>query len=114
MVKNEINILITAVSRKVQLIKSFRRSLNRISAGSLIVGIDVDPYSAGLFYCDKYFIAPPSNSPDFPEFLMELCKKEKIKLVIPTIDEELPLFASYKDIFASIGVTLLVSDSKSI
>lgn len=106
----KIIVLITAVSRKVQLIKSFRRVLESQLGPGEILGIDMDPLSSAFPYCDRHFIAPRCDSPEFSSFIIKLCEREKVDLIIPTIDEELPIFASWKETFARKGITILISD----
>ena len=46
--------------------------------------------------------------------MLDLCKQREVALLIPTRDEELPLFAEHKDRFAQIGTTVAVSPPESV
>jgi len=104
------NILITAASRRVALIRGFARAVADLGVTGSVIATDTDWMSPGLRFCDRHYIVPLSTSGDYISRTMEICAKEKIKLLIPTIDEELQIFGQHKKDFAKQGVTVLVSD----
>lgn len=108
----EFNILITAASRRIALIRGFRRALADLAPGGKVWVTDYDMMAPGLRFADGYHVAPLSNSPDYIPTLLDICVKRKIKMIIPTIDEELPLFGRSKKDFMDIGVIPLVSDER--
>ncbi|MFQ5431763.1 MAG: ATP-grasp domain-containing protein [Nitrospinota bacterium] len=110
MAKQQVNVLITAASRRVALIRSFSQALSDSGHLGKVVVTDTDSLSAGLFFSDKFYAVPLSGSPEYISSIKEVCRKEDINLLIPTIDEELPLFGRYKDDFKKAGVRIPVSD----
>lgn len=108
----EFNVLITAASRRIALIRGFKRALAETPGGGKVWVTDYDRLAPGLRFADGYHIAPLSSSKDYIPTLLDVCRKRKIKLVIPTIDEELPLFGRHKKDFMDIGVIPLVSDER--
>lgn len=54
-----------------------------------IFAIDCNQYASGLYLADKYFVVPPASSNLYIPKIVELVKKYKIDLIIPTVDEEL-------------------------
>jgi len=109
-VKEPVNILITAASRRVALIRSFTDALEKMKIKGNVIASDVDPFSAGLAFCRKHVIVPLSSSPEYINEIKRLCANEDISLIIPTIDEELPLFGKHKQEFEELGVRVLVSN----
>ncbi len=107
---NEINILITAASRRVAMIRGFSRAISELRLSGSVQVTDTDKMSPGLRFCDKSHIVPLSGAKDYIPTILDICKKEKIRLLIPTIDEELTLFGGYKKDFEAIGAIALVSD----
>ena len=105
------NILITSASRKVSLIRNFKKAL--VGKGKVIAA-DINPESPALYFADEYLMVPRSDDPNFIKFMVEICKKNQIKLIIPTRDEELSLFSKNKRIFEDIDVQIMVSDVESI
>lgn len=53
---------------------------------------------------------PHVNDPDYAEQLEKYCLNAGVRLVIPTIDTELPVLAKLKANFATFGCTIAVSD----
>lgn len=95
-------VLITSASRKVTLVKGFKRE-------ALVYVTDIDPLSPAIYLADFFYKAPLTLSPDFPRFLLDLVKREGINLVIPTTDDDLHVLASIRDEVLKEGAFPLVS-----
>jgi len=109
----KINVLITSVSRKVSLVKAFRKALKKEKEG-IVISLDANPLSAAFGVSDLFFLSPPDSSSNFIPKVLEICKKYKIKLLIPTRDEELKIFAKSKEKFSEIGVILTIPSPRTI
>jgi len=107
------NVLITSASRKVSLIRAFQKALKQEGGGE-VVAIDSSPLSPALYFADKHYLLPPTDSPDFIDIILKLCKQLSISLIVPTRDEELALFAEHKQMFKKYGITVMVSDISGI
>jgi len=91
-VKNskKINILITGVGgpagiNTAKLLQKYKKNFN-------IFGIDINIYSAGQFFCDKFFICERvSDEKKYIEWMKNFVLKNKIDVIIPTVAEELIL-----------------------
>lgn len=101
--KNKINILITSVSGKVTLVEAFKKALIDEKIGGVVVGIDTDPYSVGLYFCDEYKICPRLDDPKYFDFIYKLCKEEEIDLIVPTRDSDVNFFSEYQKEFKERG-----------
>jgi carbamoyl-phosphate synthase large subunit len=107
------NVLITSASRKVGLIKAFQHALS-INGGGEVIAADINPLSPTLYIADDYQLVPKSDNPEFIDTIIDICERLHVKLVIPTRDEELPLFAVNKEKFNDIGTVVMVSDPDTI
>lgn len=107
------NVLITSASRKVGLVKAFKRALARADGGK-VIATDVNPLSPALYFADDYFMVPFSKNPKFMEIMLDMCEDLNIQLLIPTRDEELLLFSENKEKFSEIGTQIMVSDAETI
>lgn len=107
-----INILITAASRRVALVKHFQRVVCQNGGSGTVIATDTDKFSPALSFVERHHLVPLSGSPDYIRRIHEICLKEKIRLVVPTIDEELPLFGEVKSQFEREGIRVLVSDRR--
>ena len=105
------NILITSASRKVSLVRNFKKALGNEGK---IIAADINPNSPALYFADDYLMVPRSDDPNFINFIRDFCKKNSINLIIPTRDEELILFSKNEEIFEEINVKIMVSDVDTI
>lgn len=78
------------------------------------VGMDCNPLSAGMKLADKGEIIPFANNDKFISRLLEICKEEKLDVLIPTVDEELLPCSLNKEEFEKNGVKVAVSDPETI
>jgi carbamoyl-phosphate synthase large subunit len=106
------SVLITAASRRVALVKTFKNAINKI--GGKLIAVDCDKYSSALYFADKHYLVPLVNDKDYIKIIKDIAQKENVKLIIPTIDYELMLWAENKRRFDEIGISVSVSPKKTI
>lgn len=106
------NIIITSAGQRVALIRAFRSELKNIFPTSKLYTVDMNPeLSPACYESDGFFKVPPiSAGDDYINHLEDLCHKLDIGLIIPTIDTELLLFATYRKYFLERGVNIVVSE----
>ncbi len=101
-----LNVLLTSVGRRVSLVKFFKEALGRRGR---VYTVDCDSTAPGLYVADKSFIVPQISDNAYIPFLLEKCKIENIKLIVPLIDPELPVLAKERDLFLKEGIVPLIS-----
>lgn len=109
--KKGINVLVTSVGRRAPLINVFKqaqKSVGRFFNGKVIT-VNADAYCAGLYVSDAFYLVPYVHEKDYIPTILEICREEKIGLLVPTIDDELPIFAVHKNEFEKIGVKVACS-----
>jgi carbamoyl-phosphate synthase large subunit len=109
----EINVLITAASRRVPLIRAFGQALKRLGFAGSVITTDMNPLSPGLYFSDRHYIVPLTTDWRYIPIIKSICFKERIRLLIPTIDDELPLFGVHAETFLSMGVRVAVSGART-
>lgn len=109
----EINILITAASRRVPLIQAFMRALKDLGIRGSVVTTDMNILSPGLYFSDRHYIVPLTTDPQYIPILKSIAFKERIHLLIPTIDDELPLMGRHAESFLAMGVRVVVSSEQT-
>ncbi|MBF0515523.1 MAG: ATP-grasp domain-containing protein [Nitrospirae bacterium] len=107
------NVLITSASRKVTLVRCFKEALKK-EGGGHVYAADISPLSAALYAADGHFLIPRDDDPNFIATLITICEANKVRLIVPTRDEELPIFAEQLDRFRSIGTTVMVAPPQTI
>lgn len=103
------NVLISSAGRRHALLDLFRRALRQLDLHGELMAVDATPLSAAFQSADRAFVVPRTASPEFIPTVLELCRAHEIRLVVPTIDPELPLYAAHREAFARIGTTVAIS-----
>lgn len=107
------NILILSAGRRVSLVKGFQEAAARRGIG--VFAADAAPeLSAASRVADRAFRLPRVTADDYADTLFDLCRREGVRLVVPTIDTELPALARLRVRFDAAGVSLLVCDEALI
>ncbi|GAA4231935.1 ATP-grasp domain-containing protein [Postechiella marina] len=109
------NILITSAGSRVSLVKIFQKELKNIWPESKVMTTDYNTnLSAACNISDKAFKLPLISHKDYFNSLLNVCKANNIKLIIPTIDTELLLLANKKEVLLSHGITAVISSEKFV
>jgi carbamoyl-phosphate synthase large subunit len=108
----KINVLITAASRRVPLVRAFRNAVEKFGKGR-VVTTDINPMSPALYFGHKHHIVPLTTDRYYIPHIESICDAEEVNLVIPTIDDELPTFGRARDRFHQLGVAVAVSSEKT-
>jgi carbamoyl-phosphate synthase large subunit len=103
------NILFTSAGRRVSLIQSFHKSMQKLNISGQLIATDLKKNAPASFVADAAELVPRVNSPDYVGKLLYICQQHQIDLLIPLIDTELHLLAIEAKKFTDIGVKLLVS-----
>jgi carbamoyl-phosphate synthase large subunit len=103
-----LNVLITAGSRRVALVQAFQRALRSTGGGTVTV-TDVNPLSPTVYVADRSYRVPLSTEPAYIASLADICRNDRIGLLIPPIDDELTLFGEQIELFLALGTRVAVS-----
>ena len=107
-----INVLITAASRRVPLVRAFRNAVEKFGQGRVIT-TDINPLSPALYFGHKHHIVPLTTDRYYIPQIESICDAEDVNLVIPTIDDELPIFGRARDRLTQLGISVAVSSEKT-
>jgi carbamoyl-phosphate synthase large subunit len=109
------NILITSAGRRVSLVKEFKNELTKVFPHGKVFTADNKPEIApACRVSDGYFPVVKVTDKDYSIMLMDICKKNNINIVIPTIDTELIPLAENIDLFTDNNINLVVSSLKMV
>lgn len=111
----DINVLILSAGRRVELVKCFKEAAKLAEVNSRIITADISDTAPAIYFGDKNYIIPRIGKEGYLESIIDICKIENIKLIVPTIDTELLFMAENKDIvIKETGAKVLISDIKVI
>lgn len=84
--------------------------------GVAIFAGDIDPYAAGLYVVpeSQRVLLPRGDGADFADVLLEICRRERIDVVVPTVDVELLPLARRRSGFASARVALVLAHESTL
>jgi carbamoyl-phosphate synthase large subunit len=98
-----VNILMTAGSRRVPLVHAFRNALRVCGVPGHVIVTDVNPLSPAVHVADRAYRVPLATDPEYLSEILAICEVEGIRLIVPTIDDELPLMGAAHDAFRALG-----------
>jgi carbamoyl-phosphate synthase large subunit len=81
---------------------------------SRIIGVDCIPDAAGLYLCDKHYIAGLASSPGYIDSLIDICRKESADILIPIVEDELLPIHDNIHRFEEIGTKVAIQPRKVI
>ncbi|WP_197038222.1 ATP-grasp domain-containing protein [Billgrantia saliphila] len=109
------NILLLSAGRRVELLRSFRYSLDIHLPQAKIFAADTAPqYSAACQVADECFDIPRVSAPGYIDALLALCRELRVGLIIPTIDTELMALSRYRYRFLEESIQPVISDAMLI
>ena len=107
-----VNVLVTAASRRVPLVRAFRAAVEKLGDGRVIT-TDINPLSPALYFGHRHHIVPLTTDRYYIPIIESVCDVENVHLIVPTIDDELPTFGKVRDQFAQLGIAVAVSSERT-
>jgi len=104
-------VLVTSAGRRGQLVKWLK---SVIPHDGEVIAADAAASAPAAYLADRWFLVPRVDSEDYLPTLLSVCRENRITLLVPTIDTELPILASNRDAFESHGVTVLISSLETV
>jgi carbamoyl-phosphate synthase large subunit len=94
---------------------NFRKAAKELGLHVNIVAVDMDPlWSPACEAADVAFPVPRCTAEDFMPQMLDICRKQKVDLIIPTIDTELMPYVEHKDMFIKIGTDIHIGDAQFV
>jgi carbamoyl-phosphate synthase large subunit len=103
-----VNMLFTSVGRRVELLRAFRRAYEAVGIRGAIIAVDMDPLAPALQVADRSYIVPRVTHLDYLPALGRVCARERITLVVPLIDPEIPVLARSAALLENTGARVVV------
>ena len=108
----KVNVLVTAASRRVPLVRAFRNAVERLGRGR-VVTTDMNPLSPALYFGHKHYIVPLTTDGHYIPIIESICDAEDVNLIVPTGDDELPIFGRSLPQFQRAGIDVAVSSERT-
>ena len=105
------NVLLTCAGRRSFAIKAFQKALK---SGGRVFACDSSADAPALQQADRGFVAPAVEAGDYVDALLAICRENRVGLLIPALEPELPRLAAARSRFLAIGTTPLVSSPEVV
>jgi carbamoyl-phosphate synthase large subunit len=107
-------ILLSSAGRRVSLLRSLREAVAAIGLRGRVVACDLGWRAPAMHVADAGFVVPRCTDPAFAGEMIELCEREHVDVVVPTIDPELPVWAALRSTLATTGTAVAVSSAATV
>ena len=98
------NVLFCCAGRRVKLLKDFRKTLG--NNGNIVVANN-SKLAPALYIADKKYIVSKISDENYINEILNICEKEKIKIVCTLIDPEIQILAQNTEKFESKGIFVM-------
>ena len=113
--RQEFPILVSSAGRRVELVSLLREDATRLGLHPRIIATDTNPMLApACSAADVSYDVPPTRDKSFIASLGDICRKEGVRLLVPTIDLELQPLARERATLAEQNVLLNISNLASL
>lgn len=100
------NFMILAAGTRNKVVQYFKKTF---SGNGIVIATDANHLGPAIYDADKYYILPLITEPGYIDFIVDICKNEKVDGVLSLIDPELSLLAANEKRFNDIGTTVFGS-----
>jgi carbamoyl-phosphate synthase large subunit len=105
------NVLLTCAGRRCFAIRAFKQALNNRGR---VLACDATWEAPALQMADKGFVVPSVEADNYVDVLLTICRDQRVRLLIPALEPELPLLATHRARFLELGTLPLVSSSEIV
>src|SRR5690606_10737467 len=105
------NILLTSAGRRSYLVDYFKeawKGYGEVHASNSSI------QSTALFHADKFVLSPEIHDEHYRDFLLEYCRGNRIGVIVPLFDVDLPVLAVFKEAFAAEGIEIIVASLEAL
>jgi carbamoyl-phosphate synthase large subunit len=110
----DFSVLISSSGRRVGLMECFKQALHDLDLKGGVYAIDCSRSSPAFQLAEKAWTVPKCTDPAFPDAILSICKGAGIRLIVPTIDTELPIYAKLRNRFGTQGIHVCVSSPETV
>ena len=109
----DITVLLSASSSPSMpgMVKCFRNNKER---NIRIIGVDMDSDPSARYMVDAFYQVPASTDEKYIDIILDICRKEHVKIYFPNISAEVSAAVKRKTEFDELGVLLSVSNMESV
>lgn len=108
-------VLFTSIGRRVELAQAFKNSYLNHGIFARVFGTDSDPSLAPAgHFVDDVFQVPRVCESGYVKALLQICRKQTVKLLIPLYEPEFLILDQHREEFKKIGTIILLSATDAL
>lgn len=108
-----LNVLLTGSAHCVPLVHAFRAALHTAGVPGSVIVADATPLSPPVHVADRAYQVPLPTDPSYLEEIRRICEAERVRLLVPTLDDELPIIGAARDELRRQGVLAACSSAET-
>lgn len=112
--KRPFRLLLSCAGRRVELMSAFRRAADRLGLPLKVYAADASWLAPAMHLADESHVVPSVEDPRYIPALLRLVRREKIDMVVPLLDPELPKLAEAREQFARAGALAVISSASVV
>jgi carbamoyl-phosphate synthase large subunit len=105
--------LFTSVGCRVELLRAFRCAYESLGWQSRIVAVDIDPLAPALQCADRPYLVPRLSSDAYVPRIVEICRTERVSLIFPLIDPDIPVLAANRSLIEATGARIAMVSTEA-
>ena len=94
-----VNVLLTCVGLRVDVVQAFRDAVERRGEGGVVVGTDMQELAPAAHFCDRFERMPIATDPTYADRLLELAERHDVRCVVPCSEFDLIVLADTRPRF---------------
>lgn len=106
----KLNVLIPSAGARVSFILYFKEHPEVKN----VITTEINPLAPGVYVADKCYKAPRTLSSDYIPFLLSVCEKERVNLIIPLMDLDIVVISRNREVFLERGIKLLLHPKETV
>ena len=103
------NVMLSSAGHRVALMNCFREALTTLKLDGELLAVDLSRYSSAYQLADRSWTVPRATAPEFIPRMLEICEREAVSLLVPTIDVEAETLSANREAFTKIGTHVMIS-----
>src|SRR5687767_7583600 len=111
---SDVNVLLTSAGRRLGLMNCFRRTFVDLGLTGCVFVVDASFSAPAYHLADKAWQVTACTNATYGKELLNLAERERIDIVVPTIDTELATLSAERHSFAEAGVRVFVSSPQTV
>ena len=107
------NILLTCSSNKIHILDWIKKTSKKLNCKIKVIAGDSNYNVTSKYFCDIFWYMPKSNKKNYSKIL-NYCKKNNIKIIIPSSDKELIFWSTFKESLKRNKIYVMVSSKETV